>query len=218
MSEEDRTDDVATTDGESREREEVESALPQEEARQSQEDEHPSEQTRLIGGAEPARPTWRPYAVGAAVALLAVGLFFSGYLVGSLGDDDDRGSREAISVVPRGAGFDFRIPDDIDPRDLRDSLTDRDDRINQDGAFLGVAVAQTDDGAVTVESVEPGSAAADAGVRPGDLILAVDGEGVESVAGLARAIGDREPGTEIELTIERGGEERTLDVTLGSRA
>lgn len=163
------------------------------------------------------RPGWRPYAIGAATALLAVGLFFSGYLVGNAVNDDDEGRAEAFgTVAPRE--FDFRIPGDLDRDQLPDLFGERDDEFFAEAGFLGVAVTQSDGGDVVVESVEPGSAADDAGLQEGDVILAIDGDEVDSVPDLARRVRDLGAGTEIELAIERDGDERTLDVTLGSRA
>ena len=66
-----------------------------------------------------------------------------------------------------------------------------------------------------VYAVPDGSPAGAAGVRVGDVILAVDGETVGTGAELRRAIDARGPGAAVRLTIERGGRQ-TADVKLGT--
>ena len=75
---------------------------------------------------------------------------------------------------------------------------------------------EVDSGAL-VQSVEPGSGADEAGVRVNDVITALENEEVSSYGDLLGALRDYEPGDTVGLTVVRGGEERTLDVTLGER-
>jgi S1-C subfamily serine protease len=62
--------------------------------------------------------------------------------------------------------------------------------------------------------IEPGSSADEAGLEPGDLVTAVDGAAISSMAELAIAIREREPGDELRLEVVRGGETRELTATL----
>jgi S1-C subfamily serine protease len=89
-------------------------------------------------------------------------------------------------------------------------------------ALLGVS-ARTDapEGSAVgtgarVVSVEPGSAAADAGLQPGDVVTAIDDRPVTSSTELTAAVRSRTPGEEATLTVRRDGEDVTVDVTLGS--
>ena len=81
--------------------------------------------------------------------------------------------------------------------------------------YLGVSVSDKSAG-VAVNSVQPGSAAARAGLKSGDVITALDGKKVTS-AQLRTAISARKPGTKVELTVLRSGSSRTVTVTLGQR-
>jgi S1-C subfamily serine protease len=51
----------------------------------------------------------------------------------------------------------------------------------------------------------------------GDLIVAVDGEPVAGVSDVIAAVDAKQPGDEIELTLLRAGDQRTVTVQLGER-
>jgi len=62
------------------------------------------------------------------------------------------------------------------------------------------------------------SPAKDAGIKPGDVIVALDGEPVEDVPQLQQRVGFKRPGETVQVTIVRkGGERKTVPVKL-SRA
>ncbi len=63
----------------------------------------------------------------------------------------------------------------------------------------------------------PGGPADDAGLRAGDRIVAIGAREVTQSADVSSAITERKPGDEVEVRIRRGGDERTLRVTLGTR-
>ena len=71
-----------------------------------------------------------------------------------------------------------------------------------------------DEGALIVEVV-PGSSADEAGIQRGDIVTAIDGETVDSMATLAGRIRAHEPDDTVEITVVRGDDEETLTVTLG---
>ncbi|NMG31242.1 DegQ family serine endoprotease [Aromatoleum evansii] len=66
-----------------------------------------------------------------------------------------------------------------------------------------------------IASVEPDSAGDKAGLKPGDVVLGVDGTSVGESADLPRIIGDKRPGTSVKLEIWREGKSRTVSATLG---
>jgi S1-C subfamily serine protease len=72
-------------------------------------------------------------------------------------------------------------------------------------------------GAVVVV-VQAGSAAADAGLRVGDVVTALDGQEVSGSASLREAIQAQEPGTQVRLELRRDGRPTTVEARLGSQA
>jgi 2-alkenal reductase len=88
------------------------------------------------------------------------------------------------------------------------------------------------DRGAAVQGVNLGTPAADAGFRPGkaeevfedirirpggDLIVAIDGRPVDTADDVVRAVTRKLPGEKITFTVLRGGERRTIKVTLGTR-
>lgn len=88
------------------------------------------------------------------------------------------------------------------------------ERSNQriSGRYVGVGVRiEERDGEAVVISPIDGSPAAETGVEPGDVIVAVNGENVESLA--LPEISDRvrgKEGSEVDLTLSREGKEREI--------
>ncbi|WP_114394958.1 DegQ family serine endoprotease [Oleisolibacter albus] len=66
-----------------------------------------------------------------------------------------------------------------------------------------------------VSSVAPGSPAADAGLRPGDVITQVDGQGVERPRDLSRRVADLDPGQPVKLSLLRDGKQQSLSAKVG---
>ncbi|KAF4410338.1 S1C family serine protease, partial [Streptomyces lycii] len=82
-------------------------------------------------------------------------------------------------------------------------------RFSGDGAKVGVAGSDS-------PAVTPGGPGDKAGVEEGDVITAVDGARVRSGEELIVKIRSKRPGDRLELTLERDGDERTVELTLGS--
>ncbi len=94
--------------------------------------------------------------------------------------------------------------------------------------YLGVSLAdltpasaeqfglEVDSGAVVVE-VGPGTPAEEAGLDIEDIIVGLDDTPIESSGDLLGALRDYQPGDTVQLTIVRGDDERTVDVTLAER-
>jgi hypothetical protein len=70
---------------------------------------------------------------------------------------------------------------------------------------------------VRVQQVLQGSAAESAGLAAGDVLLAIDGEAIPSLAAYSDLLKRREPGDEVEVTVERAGERINLRAVLRAR-
>ncbi len=84
-------------------------------------------------------------------------------------------------------------------------------------ALFGVSTSAAPNGArgAQVGQVVAESAAENAGVQVGDIIIALDGVNTRGSADLRAQVIDQVPGTNITVTVIRNGEEVDLDVTLG---
>ena len=65
--------------------------------------------------------------------------------------------------------------------------------------------------------VEPGTAAARAGLRPGDQVLQVGTLKPRNFTEMARYVSSFRPGTELKLEVRRGSETKTFTIRLGVR-
>jgi S1-C subfamily serine protease len=86
--------------------------------------------------------------------------------------------------------------------------------------FLGIRLRRTAHGpdsiGIAVQDVVAGSPAERAGVRIGDVILAIDGEYVRTPEDLTARVRAMRPGDEVDLTISRGPDILPVHATLGA--
>ena len=68
---------------------------------------------------------------------------------------------------------------------------------------------------VLVSNVQTGSAAEKAGIKRGDIIIAINGEAIEDSNILRNKVAGTQPETEIKLTVLRDGKQEELTATLG---
>jgi serine protease Do len=118
------------------------------------------------------------------------------------------------------AGIGFATPSDL-ARPVIETLR-REGRVER--GWLGVQVqdviaedARAPRRAVLIAGVERGGPAARSGLRPGDLVTAINGERVESSRGLVRAIAAIAPGQPVRLTIQRDGRTSEVSLQVGRR-
>jgi putative serine protease PepD len=83
-------------------------------------------------------------------------------------------------------------------------------------AYLGISIDSTAPTARVAE-VKPSTPAAKAGLKAGDVIVAVDDTSIAAGDDLTRAIDAHKPGDTVTLKYRRGGSEHSVDVTLGTR-
>ena len=67
-----------------------------------------------------------------------------------------------------------------------------------------------------VAAVSAGSGAAEAGLQEGDIITKFDGQKVESASDLMLDVRSKNPGDKVKLEVNRNGETKEVEVTLGS--
>jgi S1-C subfamily serine protease len=87
-------------------------------------------------------------------------------------------------------------------------------------AALGVRVRTVVDESgrpvgVGVVDVVPAGPADAAGIRPGDVIVEVDGEPTPTTEALGTVLADLEPEQQVPVVVLRGGDEQEVEVTLG---
>jgi serine protease Do len=119
------------------------------------------------------------------------------------------------------AGIGFAVPSDL-ARPIIEQLR-RGGRVER--GWLGVAVQDIPAGeragrserGVLVASVERGSPAGRAGLRPGDQVMAINGEQIETAHALVRNIAAIPPGQTVRLSIQREGRTTEIPVQVGRR-
>ncbi|HJS92997.1 MAG TPA: trypsin-like peptidase domain-containing protein [Solirubrobacteraceae bacterium] len=92
-------------------------------------------------------------------------------------------------------------------------------------AYVGVSLDPTVTGGAGIAKsgaggqppIAPGGPAAKAGLQPGDLITAVNGTHVGSLNEFVAAIANYAPGNTVTLTVDRGGSNKSIKLTLGSQ-
>lgn len=85
-------------------------------------------------------------------------------------------------------------------------------------AYIGVSTRESQTGSgADVAVVVPGAPGKAAGLKVGDRVVEVAGRQVTVPQDISAAIEGREPGDRIEIKVQRGGDRKTLDITLGTR-
>ena len=123
-----------------------------------------------------------------------------------------------VSPTGGSVGLGFAVPSEIAQRivaDLRDK-----GRI--DRGWLGVSVQDVQGGqgtrtGVAIAGIDRSGPAARAGLKTGDVVLAVNGDRVDSARGLIRAVAAVQPGSAVRLSVRRGAQSLDLPVTVGRR-
>jgi serine protease Do len=149
---------------------------------------------------------------------------------GALVDAAGRVVGMPTAILADAQNLGFAIAIDV-ARPIIEDLKAGEGQVTPDQAFLGVSsmdvadltddvrdnfAIEVDEGAFVTEVV-PGSAAADAGLQAGDVIIEMDGDEITESNQVREHILDKEPGDTVELVILRDGEEQTVEATLGER-
>ena len=119
-------------------------------------------------------------------------------------------------------GIGFAIPID----DVKGIISDLIDYGYVTGAYLGVTVQDTDSASASafglptgayVTRVEPGSAAANAGIQPKDMIIQLGDTKITGITTLTRALRNFKAGDTTTITIIRSGNQMELTITLDEK-
>ena len=90
------------------------------------------------------------------------------------------------------------------------------------GAWLGTipdfSAMEAQGGGVKLADVRAGSPADKAGIKGGDVLVAMAGTRIENLYDMTYALQDHKPGETVDVVVLRNGERVTLRATLGSRA
>jgi putative serine protease PepD len=122
---------------------------------------------------------------------------------------------QIASSSRQSSGVGFAVPvnvvKDVVPQLLEGNAVKR--------AYLGVSTAEATNGdaGAVVGAITQGGPAASSDLRAGDRIVSVAGRPVAQPDDLATAVLQHKPGETVKLTVVRGGEQRTIEVQLGTR-
>ena len=111
------------------------------------------------------------------------------------------------------SGVGFAVPVD----EIKRSLPALEKGEDPERAFLGVSSSAAPDGGADVGGLVANGPAAKAGLREGDTIVVIADQPVREPDDVSAVINARRPGDEVRVVVERGGERRTLTVTLGEQ-
>lgn len=125
-----------------------------------------------------------------------------------------------VSPTGGSVGIGFAVPSEMASR-IVDQLRGK-GRI--DRGWLGVSVqdvpghgAGRAGAGVAIANLDRTGPAAKAGLKPGDVVLAINGDRVLTAQGLIKAVAATAPGNPVKLTVRRAGQNFELPVTVGLR-
>jgi putative serine protease PepD len=84
-------------------------------------------------------------------------------------------------------------------------------------AYVGVFLNSSTQGGAEISEVQSGSPASSAGLQPHDVVTAIDGKQISSTQQFIETVDGYAPGQTITLTVKRGGDTKTIKLTLGTR-
>ena len=122
---------------------------------------------------------------------------------------------QIASSASQSSGVGFAVPVDTVKQIVPQLISG--DEVER--GYIGVTTAENQSGeaARSWRTSPQDGPAAGSDLRTGDRIAAVDGEAVTDPSDLSQVVLQRKPGETVKLTVERDGEQRTIEVQLGTR-
>ncbi len=131
-------------------------------------------------------------------------------------------------ATPTGtfAGYSFAVPVNLVRKVMKDLI----EYGEVQRGYLGISIREIDgkfaeekgfeniSEGVYVQEVMPQSAAAEAGIKAGDIITGLEGKTIKSSPELLEEVAKRRPGNKINLEIRRNGKTQKIDVFLKGKA
>ncbi len=128
------------------------------------------------------------------------------------------------AIIAGGAGIGFAIPSSMASKIVEQIKEGK--KIRR--GWLGVTIQDVDENSAKalgldrprgalIGSVMAGEPAEKAGIKPGDVILNVDGKDIADSNNLLHVIAGKNPGTDVKLDVWRDGKTVPLTLTLGER-
>jgi putative serine protease PepD len=120
------------------------------------------------------------------------------------------------------SGVGFATPSNADVRIAREIIATG----HAHNAYVGVSLDPSVGGGAAIAKsatqsgsppIAPGGPAAKAGLQPGDIVTAVNGTQVADINQFVATIASYAPGQTVTLTVNHGGQTKTVKVTLGSQ-
>ncbi|SPT53242.1 Periplasmic serine endoprotease DegP precursor [Actinomyces bovis] len=197
----------------------------EQESQEDEEQQDPGGVGGLLGGLLGGKPKASSQVVTNAVQVDAA--INPGNSGGPLFDEHGQvvGINSSIATASQGSngsiGIGFAIPSKL-AKKIADQIIASGKATH---AYLGVtlrdgaaSVGEVTRAGAKVESVESGSPAANAGLKPEDVITAIDGKSTNQSAALTGFVRQYSSGAEVTLTIIRGGQQQEVKVALAERA
>jgi serine protease Do len=119
-----------------------------------------------------------------------------------------------VAVRAGAQGIGFAIPVDKAMAVAATLLANRNGNRFWHGVLLAPEKNSVSKDAVTIASVEPKSPAADAGLKPGDVIEKIDGKEIRRRLDFQRAMLEHKPGDAFELSLKRSSEQISVSLKL----
>ena len=138
--------------------------------------------------------------------------------------------RRFALIALLGFNFSLVLPSDgVSQEDLESSSSEREAALpvpsqlpaasaaDNDTGYLGLIADDEQGGGVRVISVRTGGPSHKAGIRPGDLIGAVQGQRISNLSDMERSLQGLPAGHRLQIEIKRGSQTESKDVVLARR-